>query len=99
MVIEKGKAFELDFKLYTGGKHMDMLDHLCICVMLWGMKTRDNVKDFLKSQDGVSNVVATIIILLIVVLLIGVFWERLQEWLSGIMEIIFGTSFDAGGLG
>ena len=78
---------------------MDMLDNLCICAMLWGMKTRDNVKDFLKSQDGVSNVVATIIILLIVVLLIGVFWERLQEWLSGIMEIIFGTSFDAGGLG
>lgn len=68
---------------------MDMLDNLCIYVMLWGMKTRDNIKDFFKSQDGVSNVVATIIILLIVVLLIGVFWSKLQEWLSEIMGQIF----------
>lgn len=78
---------------------MDMLDNLCICVMLWGMKTRENIRDFFKSQDGVSNVVATIIILLIVVLLIGVFWSRLQEWLSGIMDQIFGSSFTADGLG
>ena len=42
--------------------------------------------------------VATIIILLIVVLLIGVFWDRLQEWLSGIMDQIFGSSFTADGL-
>ncbi len=71
---------------------MDMLDNLCIYVMLWGMKTRDKIEDFFKSQDGVSNVVATIIILLIVVLLIGVFWTRLQEWLKGIMDTIFSDS-------
>ena len=46
-----------------------------------------------------TDLIVLIALGLIVVLLIGVFWERLQEWLSGIMETIFGTSFDAGGLG
>lgn len=59
---------------------------------------KDKAKDFVKSQDGVSNVVATIIILLLVVMLIAVFWENLQEWISGMMDQIFGTTFDDSGL-
>ena len=57
------------------------------------------MKEFLQEQDGVSNVVATIIILLIVVLLIGAFWDRLKEWIGAIMDQIFGTSYNASGLG
>ena len=60
---------------------------------------KDKVKEFLQEQDGVSNVVATIIILLIVVLLIGAFWDRLKEWINAIMDQIFGTSYNASGLG
>ena len=77
---------------------MEYLDNLYMQGLLLAAKGRDKAKDFLASQDGVSNVVATIIILLIVVLLIGVFWDRLQEWLSGIMDQIFGSSFTAYGL-
>ena len=77
---------------------MEYLDNLYMQGLLLAAKGRDEAKDFLASQDGVSNVVATIIILLIVVLLIGVFWDRLQEWLSGIMDQIFGSSFTADGL-
>ncbi len=54
-------------------------------------KAKQSVKDFYTGEQGVSNVVATIIILLIVVLIIGVFWNRLSEWLNGIMDTIFGT--------
>ena len=77
---------------------MKMLDRICIGAMIRANMAKDKMKEFLQEQDGVSNVVATIIILLIVVLLIGAFWGRLKEWIGGIMDTIFGTSFDDGGL-
>lgn len=77
---------------------MKMLDSLCIGAMVRMTAMKDKAKDFIKSQDGVSNVVATIIILLLVVMLIAVFWENLQEWISGMMDQIFGTTFDDSGL-
>ena len=78
---------------------MKMLDKICIGVMIRANMAKDKVKEFLQEQDGVSNVVATIIILLIVVLLIGAFWDRLKEWIGAIMDQIFGTSYNASGLG
>ncbi|MCM1120917.1 MAG: hypothetical protein NC543_16345 [bacterium] len=77
---------------------MSALDRLYIGAQIKLMSARDRVKNFLASQDGVSNVVATIIVLLIVVLLIGIFWNRLKEWIGGIMDTIFGTQFDDSGL-
>lgn len=77
---------------------MKMLDSLCIGAMVRMTAMKDKAKDFVKNQDGVSNVVATIIILLLVVMLIAVFWENLQEWISGMMDQIFGTTFDDSGL-
>ncbi|MFR8016308.1 MAG: Flp1 family type IVb pilin [Clostridiaceae bacterium] len=78
---------------------MKMLDKICIGTMIRANMAKDKVKEFLQEQDGVSNVVATIIILLIVVLLIGAFWDRLKEWINAIMDQIFGTSYNASGLG
>ena len=78
---------------------MKMLDKICIGTMIRANMAKDKVKEFLQEQDGVSNVVATIIILLIVVLLIGAFWDRLKEWINAIMGQIFGTSYNASGLG
>ena len=57
-------------------------------------KASEGLKHFFSEEKGVSNVVATIILLLIVVLLIGVFWGRLKEWLNGLMDKIFDTSFE-----
>ena len=56
------------------------------------IKAQERAKDFFTSEKGVSNIVATIIILLVVVLIIGVFWDRLQVWLDGMMDTIFGTT-------
>lgn len=77
---------------------MKMLDSLCIGAMVRMTAMKDKAKDFVKSQDGVSNVVATIIILLLVVLLISVFWTRLKDWIGNIMDDIFGKSFNDSGL-
>lgn len=78
---------------------MNKLDKLYISAVNKAERAKNRVTNFLASQEGVSNVVATIIVLLIVVLLIAVFWDRLKEWVSGIMDQIFGTSFDDSGLG
>ena len=72
---------------------MNMLDSLCISMQTRAWRAKEKIKDFLSAQDGVSNVVATIIILLVVVLLIGIFWGRLKTWVTGIMDKIFNTEF------
>lgn len=82
-----------------GGEEMNKLDGLYIGVRLRLEKAWERFKGFWASQDGVSNVVATIIILLIVVLIIAVFWDKLQVWLKNMMDIIFGTEIKPDKLG
>ena len=68
---------------------MRTLDGLCIQVMGKVNLYRDKLYDFWKKQDGVSNVVATIIILSIVVAMIAFFNERLQRWVKEMIDAIF----------
>lgn len=70
---------------------MKMLDKICINAMLRANVAKDKLESFLKEQDGVSNVVATLLILVIVVTLVTTFWGRLSEWANGLMDIIFKT--------
>ena len=72
---------------------MSMPERMYINIQIKWMKAKERMSEFLTSQSGVSNVVATIIILLIVVLLITVFWDRLKVWITDIMDQIFGHSF------
>lgn len=51
-------------------------------------KTKRLVNEFVENQSGVSNFVATIILILIVVLLCVIFWNYIQEWFTGIWERI-----------
>ncbi|MBQ8231849.1 MAG: hypothetical protein IJZ34_07995 [Lachnospiraceae bacterium] len=77
---------------------MNTIDYLVIGAQNKMAKVKESFRNFMSSERGVSNVVATIIILLIVVLLIGVFWDRLQAFLKGIMDTIFSSEFTADGL-
>ena len=70
---------------------MKMLDKICINAMLRANVSKDKLESFLEEQDGVSNVVATLLILVIVVTLVTTFWGRLSEWANGLMDIIFKT--------
>lgn len=71
---------------------MKMLDKICISAMLRANAVKDKMESFLEEQDGVSNVVATLLILVIVVTLVTTFWGRLQEWTNKLMDIIFKTT-------
>lgn len=77
---------------------MGMLDRLVISAQNRMVRAQEEIKEFMTSERGVSNVVATIIILLIVVLIIGIFWDKLQTWLKGMMDTIFGTEITDAGL-
>ena len=71
---------------------MKLLDKICINAMLRANVAKDKLESFLEEQDGVSNVVATLLILVIVVTLVTTFWGRLQEWTNKLMDIIFKTT-------
>ena len=71
---------------------MKMLDKICINAMLRANVAKDKLESFLEEQDGVSNVVATLLILVIVDTLVTTFWGRLQEWTNKLMDIIFKTT-------
>lgn len=71
---------------------MKMLDKICINAMLRANVAKDKLESFLEEQDGISNVVATLLILVIVVTLVTTFWGRLQEWTNKLMDIIFKTT-------
>ncbi len=73
---------------------MEFADNLVVGAKVRMWKLGERIKDFLEEEHGVSNVVATVILVLIVVLIISVFYEKLSEWLKGMMEKIFGTKFE-----
>lgn len=77
---------------------MNVLDKGYIWLALKAGKMKESMKEFCLAQDGVANVVATIVVLLITVLLIAAFWTQLKAWVSNLMNTIFGTTFDDGGL-
>lgn len=81
---------------------MNRLDDACIWAKVRLCKAKEGIQEFFSNQDGVANVVATIIVLLITVLLIAAFWDQLQGWIEGIMDQIFDKndwSYTGGGTG
>jgi len=72
---------------------MNLMDNMMIGAKVRMWKFRENVKRFFEEEHGVSNVVATVILVLIVVLILTVFWKQLKEWLNGMMDTIFNTTF------
>ena len=68
---------------------MNRLDDACIWAKIRLCKAKESVQKFFANQDGVSNVVATIVVLLITILLIAAFWKQLSGWITGIMSQIF----------
>lgn len=53
---------------------------------------RDAFLESLRDDErGVAPIVATILILLIVILMVAVFYEKISEYFSDLMDKIFGT--------
>ena len=50
------------------------------------------IDGFKKDESGVSSIVATVLLILIVVLLTAIFWDNLQKWFEDIWKRILGES-------
>ena len=62
------------------------------------LAAKENFTEYVKSEKGISDLVATIIVLLMVVIIVGVFWEGISEWLGDIINRILGSGIDDGTL-
>lgn len=56
------------------------------------LKFSNFLEELKNGEAGVSNFVATVLLILIVVLLTAVFWEYISEWFEDIWERITGAS-------
>ena len=45
-----------------------------------------------KDETGVSSIVATVLLILIVVLLAALFWDKISQWFNDTWEKILGQS-------
>ena len=61
------------------------LDRLCIGAKLKMYQFCNNLR---KDESGVAAIVATVLLILVVVLLVGIFWDNLQKWFAEIWEKI-----------
>lgn len=61
------------------------LDRLCIGAKLKMYQFCNNLR---KDESGVAAIVATVLLILIVVLLVGIFWDKLKVWFDEIWERI-----------
>lgn len=50
------------------------------------------VDQFKKDETGVSSIVATVLLILIVVLLAALFWDKISQWFNDTWEKILGQS-------
>lgn len=61
------------------------LDRLCIGAKLRMYQFCNNLR---KDESGVAAIVATVLLILVVVLLVGIFWDNLKAWFDEIWEKI-----------
>ena len=61
--------------------------------LYWGVRTRveNFVNELKKDETGVSAIVATVLLILIVVLLASLFWDKISTWFSETWERIIGS--------
>lgn len=65
---------------------MDILDGMMIAAQIRLAKLKQGVKEFFIAEDGINNIVATILILLIVLVVIGIFWGAFSGFFSDLID-------------
>ncbi|MBD5552395.1 MAG: hypothetical protein HDQ96_14695 [Lachnospiraceae bacterium] len=72
---------------------LNALDSFIICTKF---KMKNFIEELKKEELGVSAFVATILLILIVVLLSALFWNKISEWFNTTWEKIMGSSNSIG---
>lgn len=73
---------------------LDFLDSLYIGAAI---RTRMFIDSFKKDERGVSSIVATVLLILIVVCLAAIFWNSISSWFTDMWSKITGKANTIGG--
>lgn len=73
---------------------LNALDSFIICTKF---RMKNFIEDFKKDEMGVSAIVATILLILIVVLLAALFWDKISTWFESMWTRITGEADKIGG--
>ena len=53
------------------------------------MKAKEQMKNLMAEEKGVSNIVATVLIIIVSIALVALMWTLLDEWIIGVFEELF----------
>lgn len=73
-----------------------MLSYLDNLYIKAAIKTRNFIDSFKNDERGVSAIVATVLLILIVVLLAAVFWKYISQWFEDTWTKITGKANEIG---
>lgn len=59
---------------------LDTLNKAYIIASIW---TKCKIEEFKENEMGVSGVVAAVVLVLIAMLLVGIFWEKIKSIVTG----------------
>ena len=68
---------------------LNLLDRMYIGMII---KMNQFMTEFHEDEKGISNFVATIVMILIVVLLCALFWQYISEWFESMWAKIIGQT-------
>lgn len=68
---------------------LNALDSMYLGVMIWFSNFMDDLKN---DEAGVSSIVATVLLILIVVLLAAMFWDYISDWFDTTWQRITGAA-------
>lgn len=60
-------------------------------IIATGIRIRSFIEDLRKDERGVSAIIATVLILVIVVALVAIFWEQISTWFTTLWAKITGN--------
>ena len=68
---------------------MELLNRLYISAQI---RMRNFAEEFKGDEKGVSSIIATVLLILIVLLLVSVFWKNLQNWFNTLWKNVTSTT-------
>lgn len=68
---------------------LDYLDSMCLRAKIRFMAFVDGFK---RDEMGVSAFVATVLLIVIVVALAAIFWDKIKDWMEHALDNVFGDA-------
>ncbi len=72
---------------------MEFLNSMVLGAKVRMLKAKEALKNVMTEEKGVSNIVATVLIIIVAIALVALLWGLLQDW---IVEVVWPELLDFG---